>query len=142
VGSARLGRSSPDGEAAERNQAVVRRFYDEVCNQWKLDLADELVAEDLRFRAALGSSVVGREAFKRYLEGIRAVFPDLQHRIDELLASGDRVAIRLTYSATHLGRLGDVEATGARVEFVGAGFFRVLDGRILEGWVVGDTQAV
>lgn len=129
-------------EEAEHNKAVVRRFYEELCNQWRLDLADEIVSKTFRFRASLGSTVIGREPFKRYMEGVRSVFPDLHHQLDEILAADDRVAIRLTYSATHMGRLGDVEPTGAHVEFVGAGFFRFSASIIEEGWVVGDTQAV
>ncbi len=53
---------------------------------------------------------------------------------------GDRVVVRLTYSGTHSGKLGDIEATGAHVTYVGAGFFRLSGGRIDEAWVVGDTQ--
>ena len=34
--------------------------------------------------------------------------------IDELLAAGDRVATRMTWTGTHRGRLGELEPTGAR----------------------------
>ena len=46
----------------------------------------------------------------------------------------------MTWSGTHLGRLLDVEPTGGRVEYVGAAIFRLADGKIEDGWVVGDTQ--
>jgi predicted ester cyclase len=46
----------------------------------------------------------------------------------------------MTWTGTHQGPLGRVEATGARVRFVGAAFFRLANGVIQEGWVVGDTQ--
>ncbi len=46
----------------------------------------------------------------------------------------------MTWSGTHLGRLGDVEPTGARVRYCGAGFFRLSAGLIQEAWIVGDTQ--
>lgn len=45
----------------------------------------------------------------------------------------------MTWTGTHQGPLGRVEATGARVRFVGA-FFRLANGVIQEGWVVGGTQ--
>jgi predicted ester cyclase len=76
------------------------------------------------------------------MERVRIIFPDLQHRVDEMLAIGDRVVTRVTYSGTHKGKLGDVEPTGAHVEYVGAAFFRLAAGVIEEGWVVADTQAV
>lgn len=42
-----------------QNEAVVRRFYDELWNDWQLDLADEILSETLRFRGSLGT-VCGR----------------------------------------------------------------------------------
>jgi steroid delta-isomerase-like uncharacterized protein len=126
----------------EVNEAVVRRFYDELWNRWDFGLLDELISDEIRFRSSMGASVAGREEFRRLMERVRGVFPDLQHRVDEMLAVDDRVVTRVTYSGTHRGRLGDVEPTGARVEYVGAAFFRLSVGRIDEGWVVGDTQAI
>jgi steroid delta-isomerase-like uncharacterized protein len=124
----------------ERNKDIVVRFYEELCNSWKLDLIEEMLSEKIHFRASLGSIVNGRDGFRRYLETVRAAFPDWHHRIDEILALEDRVIVRLTYSGTHKGRFGSIEPTDAEVEYVGAGFFRLSDGRIDEAWIVGDTQ--
>jgi predicted ester cyclase len=71
---------------------------------------------------------------------VHGAFPDWHNRIDELIECGDKVVARLTWTGTHLGRLGDVEATGARVRYVGAAIFRLSDSRISDVWVVGDTQ--
>jgi predicted ester cyclase len=124
----------------EANRAVVVRFYEELCNRWKFDLIDDTLSEGIRFRASLGSIVTGRDEFKRYLETVRTAFPNWQHRIDEIFAVDDRVITQLTYSGTHRGKLGDLDPTGAHVEYVGAGFFRLSRGLIDEAWVVGDTQ--
>jgi predicted ester cyclase len=47
----------------------------------------------------------------------------------------------MTWSGTHTGPFDGVGPTGARVEYVGAAFFRLAGGLIEEAWVVGDTQA-
>ncbi len=46
----------------------------------------------------------------------------------------------MTWSGTHRGKVLDVEPTGKRVVYVGAAIFHLRDGRIEDGWVVGDTQ--
>jgi steroid delta-isomerase-like uncharacterized protein len=120
--------------------ATVRRFYDELWNQWNLDLADEVVAADVRFRGSLGTTLEGREAFKRYVAQVRAAFPDWHNQIDELIEAGPRVVARMTWSGTQRGELLGVPPTGRRVVYVGAAIFRVRDGVIQEAWVVGDTQ--
>jgi steroid delta-isomerase-like uncharacterized protein len=124
----------------EINMAVVRRFYDELWNAWLLDLASEIISPTVKFRGSLGSTLVGREQFKAYVETVRSAFPDWHNQIDEILAVDDRVVTRMTWSGTHRGRLDDVDPTGARVEYSGAAFFRLSDGLIEEAWVVGDTQ--
>lgn len=122
------------------NESTIRRFYKELWNGWRLDLADEIVSETIRFRGSLGTTLVGRDDFKDYVETVRVAFPDWHNRIDEILAADDRVVTRMTWSGTHRGVLGDIEPTGARVEYCGAAFFRLSSGMIEEAWVVGDTQ--
>jgi SnoaL-like polyketide cyclase len=105
----------PDG-----NEELVKRFYHELWNRWDLGVAGEILAEDVRFRGTLGSTLEGREAFKGYVETVRRAFPDWRNRIDEAISCGDRVVTRMTWSGTHEGELSGVEPTGARVEYVGA----------------------
>jgi SnoaL-like polyketide cyclase len=62
------------------NAAVVRRFYNELWNQWRLDLIDELLSPELRFRGSRGSTLTGRDAFRRYVEETRAAFPDCHNQ--------------------------------------------------------------
>jgi steroid delta-isomerase-like uncharacterized protein len=125
---------------ANANEVVIRRFYQELWNEWRLDQAAELVAADVRFRGSLGSEMRGRDQFIRYVETVRAAFPDWHNQIDEILTSGDRVATRMTWTGTHRGVLGKTEPTGAQVRYCGAAFFRLSAGVIEDGWVVGDTQ--
>jgi predicted ester cyclase len=124
----------------DEKEAVVRRFYEELWNEWRLELVEELVSESIRFRGSLGAVREGREELTSYVESVRAAFPDWHNQIDEVVAVGDRVVTRMTWSGSHRGPLGDIEPTGARVEYVGAAFFRLAGGRIEEAWVVGDTQ--
>ena len=102
--------------------------------------ADEIVSQDISFRGSLGSTLRGIENFKSYVETVRAAFPDWHNRIDEMISCGDRVVVRLTWSGTHRGMLLGVEPTGERVEYAGVAIFRLRNGRIEDGWVVGDTQ--
>lgn len=129
-------------EMTEENEAVIRRFYDELWNGWQLDLIDEIVSAHLCFRGSFGSTHKGRDEFKRYVEEVQAAFPDWHNQIDEMLAVDDRVVTRMTWSGTHRGALGGIEPTDAHVEYAGAAFFRLGKGLIEEAWVVGDTQAL
>lgn len=125
---------------SEANQAVIERFYNQMWNCWDFAVADEIISPSVRFRGSLGSTLEGLDDFKAYMGSVRAAFPDWHNRIDELIVSGDKVVARMTWSGTHLGELLGVEPTGRRVEYVGAAIFRLAEGKIEDGWVVGDTQ--
>jgi predicted ester cyclase len=121
-------------------RGLVERFYTELWNDWHIDATEEIVTADFRFRGSLGKSLTGREEFKGYVDLIRGAFPDWHNEIEELIQCGDTVVARLTWTGTHLGRLGGIEPTGARVRYVGAAFFRFRGEKICNAWVVGDTQ--
>lgn len=122
------------------NEAVIRRFYEELWNGWRLDTALEIVAGDVRFRGSLGSEFVGRKKLLHYVEQVRSAFPDWHNRIDEIIVSGNRVVTRMTWTGTHRGSLANLPPTGAYVEYCGAALFRLANSVIEEAWVVGDTQ--
>ncbi len=124
----------------EADTAIVRRFYEELWNRWDLAVADEIVAEDIRFRGSLGTTVRGRREFKAYVESVRTAFPDWRNEIEDLFGAGDKVVARLTWTGTHRGELLGVPATGREVAYAGAAIFTIADGVITDAWVVGDTQ--
>jgi steroid delta-isomerase-like uncharacterized protein len=129
-----------NGPVSDSAAALVRRFYEELWNRWDLAVADQILAPDLRFRGTLGNELRGRDAFKGYVDEVRAAFPDWHNQIDELIEAGDRVVTRMTWSGTHEGELRGMAPTGKRVSYAGAGFFTVEDGLITVAWIVGDTD--
>jgi steroid delta-isomerase-like uncharacterized protein len=128
--------------SAERNKALVRRYYEEMWNCWDFDLADELIGEGLAFRGSLGVSVQGREGFREYMRTVRRAFPDFHNHVEELIAEDERVVARLTYTGTHRAEVFGIEATGRRVAYTGVAIFRIAEGRIALGWVLGDVHGL
>ncbi|HWU37535.1 MAG TPA: ester cyclase, partial [Candidatus Acidoferrum sp.] len=73
---------------------------------------------------------------------VRAAFPDFHNTIEELIAEGDKVVARLTYRGTHRGHLFGIVPTGRQVVYSGIAIFRIAGGKIVDGWVIGDTLAL
>jgi steroid delta-isomerase-like uncharacterized protein len=128
--------------SAECNKALVRRYYEEMWNRWDFALADELIGEDVTFRGSLGVSVKGREGFKEYMQTVRRAFPDFHNHVEEQIAEDDRVVARLTYTGTHHGEVFGISATGRRVAYAGVAIFRITEGCIVQGWVLGDVDGL
>jgi steroid delta-isomerase-like uncharacterized protein len=120
-------------------EARIRRFYDELWNAWRLDLAEELLSPELEFRGSLGNDVRGRDGFIAYAQAVRAAFPDFHNDVRELVIDGSRAAARLEYTGTHRGPIFGAAPTGKRITYRGAAFFSFDEqARIARGWVLGD----
>ena len=121
----------------------MRRFYGELWNRWRFELAGELLAPELEFRSSLGDAVVGRDGFVAYAERVRAAFPDFRNDVEELVVGHGHAAARLRYSGRHEGVIFGVPPTGSAVSYAGAAFFTFDDkARIRRAWVLGDLVAL
>lgn len=117
--------------STEENKTLYRRWFEEVVSGGNLELADELLSPDyvLHFPGVPGP--LDSEGHKQLVMMFRNAFPDWQESIDDVIAEGDRVAIRVTGRGTHEGEFQGVPATGAHVSATGIGIGRIDNGRIL-----------
>ncbi len=131
--------AAPEGQSeTERNKAVVRRFIDEVQNDKNIEVFDELNAVDFVNLSAPPGMPSDREGGKMFLGGFLRAFPDSQVTIDDMIAEGDRVATKKTFTGTHTADLGDIPATGKRVTVQYVDILRLRDGKIIEHWLSMD----
>jgi predicted ester cyclase len=59
-----------------------------------------------------------------------AAFPDLQHRVEQVVAEGDQESVRFSLVGTHKGEFNGIPATGKQVEVAAFALFTVRDGRV------------
>ena len=64
--------------------------------------------------------------------------PDTHYHIDDIIAEGDKVAVRMTVSGTHTGPIRDIPPTGKRISVDYVHWFRLADGKVAELWAVRD----
>ena len=69
----------------------------------------------------------------------RATFPDVRITIEEMIAEGDKVAIRIVARGTHKGDLMGIAPTGRAVTVNEQHFVCFADGKIVEYWGVEDN---
>ena len=133
--------------SVETNKTIVRRFIEELWNQRKLALADDLFAEDcvthqLRFGNDPAGSPRGPAAMKHHVADWLAAFPDIRFTIEQMLAEGDRVMTQCVACGTHLGSWLGIPATGKFISIQMFVVHRFADGLIDEDWVLVDSLGV
>jgi steroid delta-isomerase-like uncharacterized protein len=124
--------------SAEDNKAVIRRLIEEVYNRGNLDVVDELVAPDVFNHPAVPEHQHGIDAFKHVIEWVREFSSDVHYDMEDIIAEGAKVAVRMTHSGTHTGAVRGIPPTGKRFSVDYVHWFRVAEGKVAELWALRD----
>jgi steroid delta-isomerase-like uncharacterized protein len=121
------------------NKRLARRFPEEAATEGNIDILDTLLARDFLDHGVFGRDSEGPDAAKAELHRLRTAFPDFEAAVEDIIAEGDIVAMRVTLSGTHEGEFMGVEPTGESFTIQNMVFTRIQDGRIVERWTQPDT---
>jgi len=120
------------------DEAVVRRFYEEMNNDRKLELAPELFTADHKMhdpQVPAGDGPDGMAAtVKVYQDGVEGHW-----QIEDIFSTDDKVVVRWTGSGTHVGEVNGIPATGKKLSVDAITIHRMAGGKIAETWEVWDT---
>jgi steroid delta-isomerase-like uncharacterized protein len=129
--------------STEQNKAVVRQMVEEVFNRGDTSLVDKFLAPDFVEREELPPGIPrNREGVKQLTAMFRSVFPDFKATIDDMIAEGDKVVIRQTWTGTQKGEFMGIPPTGKRVSFGVIDIIRIADGKFVEHWGQMDSMGM
>lgn len=122
--------------SVEENMQVVRRWFEEVWNQGKIETIHELLAPDAitKGQTFTKEEIRGPKEFEAFVRQINAVFANQQIKIEDIFGAGDKVVARWSATMTHKDNGLGVPATNKVVRITGTSIGRIVDGKIVEGW--------
>ena len=123
---------------------MVRRWFEEVWNQRRLETIDELLAPDARVHdmTAPGTVIEGLEHFRAAAQQIYTAFGEIHMTVEDIFGDGDRVVVRVSGRLKHTGPLGPLPPTGEEVTVPIMSIIHVRDGKFVEGWNNWDIASV
>jgi predicted ester cyclase len=128
--------------STEENKAIVRRAIEEGWNRGHVAVFDELNAPNFINHDPGAPGVRTKEDYKRWVTESLSAFPNFHMTIEDLIAEGDRVAMRWTFRGTNTGALVTpmpLPATGKQVTGSGVTIIRLVGEKAVEVWSQGDT---
>lgn len=112
------------------NKALVKSFVEEVFNKHDISAAEKYFAE--------AQPPIGIEKFKKILSDQFKAFPDLQTKIEHIVAENDLVLVFLNFTGTHKGEFRGMPPTNKKVNIRSADLYRIENEKIVEHWDVVD----
>ena len=108
-----------------------------------ISIIDELVVPDVVEHEELPPGIpAGREGVKLFFTMLRGAFPDIKATIGDIIAEGDKVAARSTWSGTHKGELMGIPPTDKSVSFGVIDIIRIAGGKFVEHWGQTDEMGM
>jgi steroid delta-isomerase-like uncharacterized protein len=126
--------------SAEANMEILRKII-QAFNDRDLTVAPTLVTAGF-VRHDLASAFVdvrGREEVVDFMQIILKALPDVHVTIEDLFATEERAAMRVTVSGTHRGEFQGIAPTGKKVKFSSVNLYRFEDGKLAEFWQLIDV---
>src|SRR5262245_49090968 len=118
------------------NKTIVSNYIDQIWRKRNKAAIDEYLSPDYVQQARGIPS--GREGVKDFFDIISNAFAELDYRVEDIIADGDKVCWRFVLSGRHTGKFQGVEATGKTITLTGISLVRLVNGQIVEHWGVQD----
>jgi len=116
-----------------RNKAIVTRVFEEIFNQGRFEVANEIYSPDFQNHGLHQDFDLKTDQDAVHAE--KHAFPDLRMQVERLIAEGDFVTALWTFRGTHTaGGYAGLPATGTPIELRGITIWRIVDGKIRDEW--------
>jgi steroid delta-isomerase-like uncharacterized protein len=117
-------------DVTTENKRSVETLYEEGINGGDATVLARLVAEDYEG----GDGERGADGFGAIVSGLRSAFPDIRFVVDDLVAEGDRVTIRWSWTGTFDKPFRGLAPTGKPVSQSGIVIYQLRDGKVVRSW--------
>jgi len=116
----------------QQNIETVTAFIKDFWNESDFDCIDRFLSEDYQ-ELAYGS----REGLKQFAGKILEAFPDKRYTVEDIIAQGEKVLVRMTVRGTHEGVFFGTPPTGHSIDVTLYRQYRLAEGKITEhrGWI-------
>jgi steroid delta-isomerase-like uncharacterized protein len=128
-------------EQEQKNEDVAYQLF-EAHNRQDIEKMGQLVSSsnnNYSFHLP-GMPPMDWNGHKQLLAALFNAFPDFYHKLEDVVAEGDRVAVRFTITATHRGEFQGIPPTGKQISIGGTDFLTIVGGKITEEWVSVDMM--
>jgi len=128
--------------SVEEHKALVRRWFEEANKGEAAFMAamDELFATNIVHHGGGGEEIHGLKDFKQWFSAMFfSALSDFHATIEAIVAEGDKVVARVTWSGINTGEFKGISPTNKKVMDWEVLIARIVDGKIAEIWARADT---
>jgi predicted ester cyclase len=119
----------------EQNKDVVRNFFAAI-DKNDFGKLKELSSDDFSLKAPGLAEPWGIDGIIQAIKAHYASFPDWKHAIEDMVAEGDKVAVKLVQNGTHKAPYEGILPTDKKVTMPAQCLLVVVNGKVKEFWAI------
>lgn len=123
----------------ETNKQLCRDYFQAFLKSDEAWWTKHIAADFRRNDPGLPFEVVGPAGVKQLAEALHPGIPDMELPIEDVIAEGEKVLVRLRVKGTHGGDLMGVPATGRKIDIGVLDLFHIRNGTLVEHWALLDN---
>lgn len=122
------------------NKKTIRFLYENILNNRKYELLNHVISPDY---AGIGNTKEkGVESFKSTVQAVINAFPDIRWNILDMMADGDKVIVRWTWTAKNTQPFRSIPASDKTVTDNAIVIYQLRDSKVVNAWIQGDRLGV
>jgi steroid delta-isomerase-like uncharacterized protein len=114
----------------EERKTMMRRAMEDM----DLAMIKSNIGQDYVLHLADGTEIVGADQYIKFVNALVAAIPDIKYKVEDIVADGDIIAIRASFTGTNTGPLRGIPPTGRKVSMREAFFVRLEGDKVVEEW--------
>ncbi|GLH79969.1 hypothetical protein SSBR45G_48780 [Bradyrhizobium sp. SSBR45G] len=124
---------------SETNKQICRDYFKAFLARDAAWMEKHVAKSFVRHDPGLDFEVRGPEGVLQLHDALMPAFPDMKLDLEDLVAEGDKVLVRLVIRATHAGPFGAMAPTGKPIRVAVLDLFQIRDGVLVEHWAQLDN---
>ncbi len=123
----------------ESNKQLCRDYFQAFLKRDVAWMDKHIAPGFVRHDPGLPFEVRGPKGVLQLHDALMPAFPDMKLPLEDFVAEGEKVLVRLRVQATHTGAFGEMAATGRKIDIAVLDLFQIRDGRLIEHWALLDN---
>jgi steroid delta-isomerase-like uncharacterized protein len=121
-------------QTLEKNKAAIRNLYEGILNKGKMELLNQIISED--YTGIRGEK--GAAGFSETVDSIRTAFPDIKWTVEDLIAEGDKVVVRWSWTGTNTSSFRGFPPSQKQVADIAIAIYQFSGDKIIKAWIQSD----
>lgn len=123
----------------EANKQLCRDYFKAFLARDTAWMERHIAPGFVRHDPGLPFEVRGPAGVAQLHDVLMPAFPDMKLPLEDFVAEGEKVLVRLRVQATHTGPFGDMAATDRKIDIAVLDLFQIRDGVLVEHWALLDN---